>query len=338
MKKLYPILALLLTLSGNLYAANTKEVIADFKEESLPVLNEALRNLGSGDNIADFSDASVPVLNEHLRELATPCGAQIDTIVDFSPEEIPVINENLRRLDGCSNVTFLDPYTILLLHFDGTNGSTVFKDSSITPKTVSDESGGVITTSKKKFGTGSLTGNTIKVAANSAFDFGASSFTIDCWVNFANAHQAGATDHIFRKAITFGTFCFDFWIGYPGGGSGASNIKFEASDNGAFTGLPPHSAAAKWLWEIPASNTWYHFALVKNGDAVALYIDGTLITPDDTWNGASGFTIFTSSDDVYIHGYKSGESGIANNMNIDELRVSNVARWTADFTPPTKAY
>ena len=46
----------------------------------------------------------------------------------------------------------------------------------------------------------------------------------------------------------------------------------------------------------------------------------------------------TMKDDMYI-GYRatSGSSGGFVGY-LDEIRVSNIARWTTDFTPPTEPY
>ena len=75
-------------------------------------------------------------------------------------------------------------------------------------------------------------------------------------------------------------------------------------------------------------NQWYHVALVGNSTNIKLYINGTL---EGTYNGAYNFsnvtTTFGWNDSApsleYFRGY------------MDEIRVSNVAQWTTNFTPPT---
>jgi hypothetical protein len=84
-----------------------------------------------------------------------------------------------------------------------------------------------------------------------------------------------------------------------------------------------------------ATGTWYHLAFVRNGTSVKLYVNGveeasnTLsanfnIDVGDTTDSWVGGTAFGT--DSYYNGY------------IDELRVSNTARYTANFTPSTTPF
>jgi hypothetical protein len=80
-------------------------------------------------------------------------------------------------------------------------------------------------------------------------------------------------------------------------------------------------------------NTWYHIAGVYDGSTSKLYVDGVQVASGgpSTWTTATpnAFYIGRRWDDsaaVYYSGY------------IDELRLSNVARYTANFTPSTIAF
>ena len=78
----------------------------------------------------------------------------------------------------------------------------------------------------------------------------------------------------------------------------------------------------------PSVDTWYHFALVRNGDTLTLYIDGTSI-----WSitGASG-TIGTTTMFVGC----AYNTGFTWDGNLEDFRfTNNVARYTGNFTPPT---
>ena len=81
-------------------------------------------------------------------------------------------------------------------------------------------------------------------------------------------------------------------------------------------------------------NTWYHIAIVRNGGKISAYINGVLVGSVDkatTYEFSMlptmiGHSLDTNTDLSGFAGY------------IDEFRISKVARWTADFTPPTAAY
>ena len=74
----------------------------------------------------------------------------------------------------------------LLLHGNGTNGSTTITDNSPSPKTVTAVGNAQISTTQSKFGGASIyldgTGDVASVASDVAFAFGTNDFTIELWV------------------------------------------------------------------------------------------------------------------------------------------------------------
>jgi len=82
-------------------------------------------------------------------------------------------------------------------------------------------------------------------------------------------------------------------------------------------------------------NTWYHIALIRGWGGVA---NSWTVTLNGTNLGVT--TLATTYPDVAAAlQIGSGATGIAFNGWIDELRISKgVARWVANFVPPTFAY
>jgi len=192
-----------------------------------------------------------------------------------------------------------DLNTVLLLHMNGDDNGTIFTDES--GKTIG-RSGNVVTkTGQKKFG-----------SASALFD--------------------GNSDYLSISGIVFGTgaFTIDFWF-YRTGSTGLP-ISYGGS-NGGFVIYCHTSATGIWANgnRISAGgtslNTWHHCAVVGNGAAdgsrnIKMYMDGSLI---GTWT-----TNYNYSKTVLVSECMQGY--------IDEVRISNIERWTTNFIPPLGEY
>lgn len=76
-------------------------------------------------------------------------------------------------------------------------------------------------------------------------------------------------------------------------------------------------------------NTWYHIALVRKNETIKLYVNGV---NQGSLSYASVFSITNAGFGCII----DKEYGI--NTKIYNYRISNIARYTEDFTPSTKPY
>ena len=78
-------------------------------------------------------------------------------------------------------------------------------------------------------------------------------------------------------------------------------------------------------------NTWQHVALVGEQKTIKLYVNGSLV---GTYSGSYNFANYSE-----IIGANASAFGSENFQGyIDEFRISNIARWTENFTPPMKPY
>ena len=76
-----------------------------------------------------------------------------------------------------------------------------------------------------------------------------------------------------------------------------------------------------------------HYAVVRHNNTLTSYKNGTLFASTSI-NG----TIFQDSKyDMCIGDYRAGDHDYFIG-HIEEFRISDVARWTSNFTPPTKPY
>ena len=214
----------------------------------------------------------------------------------------------------------VDSLTVLLLHCDGSDASTTFTDSSPSGKTVTAEGDAQIDTAQSKFGgaSGLFDGTLdyLSLADSADWDF-PGDFTVDGWFRFS--------------AIATNMNLFD--IGSFASGKGvAMRIDNAATTSIAVTvnGLTVINNVS--LGVVLANDTWYHFALVRSGQTLKVYLDGTekasATNSDDTTGGTAAYV---------------GNSTLPTTTTmagwIDEFRVSKgVARFTANFTVATKAY
>lgn len=216
----------------------------------------------------------------------------------------------------------------LLLHGDGTNGSTTFTDNSPTPKTVTPVAT-TVSTSVAKYGTGSIALNGsssyLSIPNSTDFAFGSGDFTIECWV-YQTATPSGS-------AIITETFqptgYVNFTIGYGttvGLQTGA--LPFIGFFNGsAWTGAVATQAQP--------NNEWYHIAYVRSGSTHTMYINGV-----SKATFTSAVAMPTGTDPILI-GRRWDTAGTASYFSgyVDDVRITKgVARYTADFTPSTSAF
>jgi len=224
----------------------------------------------------------------------------------------------------------IDSFTKLCLHCDGTNGATVFTDASTaSPKGTGTANGNVhVDTSQSKFGGASAvfdgSGDFISFADHADYDLGSGDWTIDFWFRF-NSHASGYQTWIGQANIgassNMGWSCeFNDYVGSPlftYGTTGTNLLNFTAG-----------IASASWT-----DATWYHLAFVRTGNIGRIFRNGVQVGSDYNFTGT---TIFNSSALLRIGTRDSG-----NDFNgwLDEIRVSKgIARWTANFTPPTAPY
>jgi hypothetical protein len=206
-----------------------------------------------------------------------------------------------------------DPYwndVSLLLHMDGSNGSTTFTDSSSTPKTITVNGNAQISTAQSKFGGASgLFDGSGDYLEEAGLTLGTSDFTMECWVRLASITDCAIFNQ--GNSDSTGSYCLAV-------NSANGKVYFYADNSSRFSSVGALSV-----------DTWSHVALVRAGNDYKLFIDGTL---DGSYTGTHNH----SSTPFKI---AKGFGGIAElNGYIDETRITTVARYAANFTPATAAF
>jgi hypothetical protein len=246
----------------------------------------------------------------------------VETSIDYSD----AVATQLATLGNVAQIGAggLDSDVKLLLHMDGDSGSTTFTDSSSSSHTVTNTVGSkaTINTATKKFGTGSgyFDATTyLSIADHADWNMGSSDYTIDFWINpqsipFTHAtlfrQYADATHHVTARL------------------HGDQTIRFYMQNGGALAEMD--TTVTVGLAE------WTHIAIIRGWD-------GSSSKWAITINGVEAETSTSMIDwaDFAAALQVGGSSSDASDFKgfIDEFRITKgVARWTDDFTPPSRAY
>lgn len=208
----------------------------------------------------------------------------------------------------------------LLLHMDGSNGSTTFTDSSSNIFTVTANGNAQISTTQSKFGGASGyfdgTGDYLE-STSSAYLFGTGDFCIEFWFN-ASAAFSG-TAQTFCGVWSSSNFA---WIAQ----ATSTSVSCSFGNGSAF------STSISNNWTAPSTGTWNHLAITRSGTAAYLFMNGSQLSTATVSTNISGTGTMsigrnTDGNQQYFTGY------------IDEFRITKgAARYTASFTAPTAPF
>ena len=179
-----------------------------------------------------------------------------------------------------------------------------------------------ISTSVVKYGTGSMafdgTGDYLIGQVSPNLSFGTGNFTIEGWAYVTN------TGTTFQCMLSIGAPVQIY--------ARSGTIKIYFNDTDDTTTYIVNGA------EGPASsvspNTWFHFAVVRNGTTFSAYVNGVAGTPT---TGISD-QVALSANPISL-GIYGATSTLPFTGYMDDIRITKgYARYTANFTPPTAAF
>jgi len=205
----------------------------------------------------------------------------------------------------------------LLLHADGASNSTAFVDSSQANKTLTAAGNAKISTTQGKFGGSSLaldgTGDYLTTPNSTDLNFGSGDFTIELWAYPTSTTAAIAAAK--RSSAEYGP------VQIAIGSAATAYVSMTGSS---------------WTYSVsggaPVQNAWNHIAMVRSAGSLNIYVNGVgasaIAINGALMVNATAFSIGAASDGAFpFTGY------------IDDVRVTkDVARYTANFTPPAQAF
>jgi hypothetical protein len=181
-----------------------------------------------------------------------------------------------------------------------------------------------IDTAQSQFGGSSgvfaATNDYLSIANSSDIAFGTGNFTIECW--FRATARSTQYPLIVANGPNWTTNRFQLNDRHD-----SANTKLTFWVNNANSGSPLLTSSTSI-----SNGVWYHVAIVRNGSNWKMYVNGV----EESSNTSSA-----SLDGGVYNTYYVGGRAVASeyfNGHIDEFRISNSARYTANFTPATTAF
>jgi hypothetical protein len=210
-----------------------------------------------------------------------------------------------------------DPYfanVSLLLHGDGTNGSTSIIDSSPNPKIVTAVGNAQISTAQSKFGNSSISlggsRDRLTVPSNAGFIL-TSAFAVEAWLYPTNTSSSGS---VIMQLEGGG---FEIFI------TPALNIVVNRDP---FSTLISTTSAPIVL------NSWQHIAITWDGTVARIFRNGSLVGSSSTTTGLTA-----GSGQLRIGDYSTNNYSYIG--YISNLRITkNIARYIANFTVPAAPF
>ena len=239
---------------------------------------------------------------------------------------LPFTDSSFLGLDNSATTNSPGALPSLLMHFDGTDGSTTMTDNSPYSQSCTAQDNAQIDTAQSKFGGASLlldgTNDRVSVADDSSLDIGSNNFTLAGWVRF-NGSPSGDATFIAKWRLAAGQREFRFYYE-----NASSELRMVLST----TGSNEVTIAESWS---PSGDTWYHLAASRTGGNIHLFVNGTQLgsgtSDSSTVNDAGHAVTFGCTDNA-------GPVAALNGWLDEWIFLNGTGIYSSNFTPPTAAY
>jgi hypothetical protein len=212
--------------------------------------------------------------------------------------------------------------TALLLHMDGSNGSQVFTDSSVAPRTISVAGTAQISTAQSVFGSSSaaVNGTSNYLYTTLKDPVGSGDFTLELWASLTQA--TGGYQNLIDFGYASPTLRF---------GDGGFGQKLQVA-------VLSHDGSLIYSCNITQTSFvgtgFHHIAFVRKAGRVYLFVDGV-----KQWLG-TGVNPSTYPSQSYSSPYDASSRSLSVGYGfvgyLDEVHIAlGIAKYTEDFIPPS---
>lgn len=257
--------------------------------------------------------------------------------LSLSPADNGNNSIDVRAVDSAGNIGLPSSFswvqnafkTVALFHLDAISGPTT--DSGL--YTLGDSNSlnlNGTTSAPGKFGEGRTIGSTNRLSSPHTLSQSqlTTGMTVEAFVRITSQPSNGGYFGIVSKdSQTDGNFGWKFRLKRQGS---SSRLAFQGSINGTSYATEIVSSSC-----ITSINTWYHVAFTFNKGTVGFYCNGNP-AGSGTIGTAGSTSLFNTTGNLLIGSDVSPTNGLVG--TIDEVRLSQVVRWTSAFVPPSTAY
>jgi hypothetical protein len=193
------------------------------------------------------------------------------------------------------------------------------------PITITAAGNAQVSTAQSKFGGASalFDGNLDYLSVNHGTDlrFGTGNFTFEMW--FRPNARTTQYPMLLTNTAGWGSNTFQLHDRHD-----AANTKITFWSHNFNSGSPLLTSSTNIT-----NGTWYHIAIVRNGTSFKMYVNGI-----EEASATSSVNIDSSLGSTYYAGGRVSSATESFNGWIDEVRISNNARYTSNFTPSSTAF
>jgi hypothetical protein len=207
----------------------------------------------------------------------------------------------------CSTATINDTSTQPSTYYKDSNQNRVWTVSGVFSR---DNTNGLYFNG----GTQLITGSTLDTPPTQPFAYGSSNFTIECWFKTTAS-----------SSVLFGQHNWGSYTGCTvacGALVNQSNQDCMYFSDGTYQYMPSRPGVSL--------NTWHHFALVRNGSSIKIYLDGAVTTAILTTSKPLGTP--SASFGIGCNGKYTGNGFLTG--YIRQWAVHNDPLYLSNFTPP----
>ena len=163
----------------------------------------------------------------------------------------------------------------------------------------------------------------LTIPTNTNYNLGSNNFTIEGWIYLSSLSVANSYSIIQRRNNTpSAVYAPGWWYLF---------VQNNVINFAAYDYYPTFSTYALISNTALTANTWYHFALVRNGATINLYLNGTSVASVASFTiGSSVYPLIIGADNIEPTSTRWYWGGYISNLRI----VNGTAIYTGNFTRP----